>query len=286
MRLFYLVSIVVMLRKAFSFKNVARMGTLGVGIHVSTHQTRFASASVDLSTSNPLMQKSPTNQLPLFRDIKAEHVEPAIGVNLKRLKEDFQSLETVLRNPQEGESWGSRRIEFDYAGVVEKMEKIQEPLSFSWGVVGHLMGVSNSDELRSAHDKMQPEVIQTYQALGQSQPLFGALSALKQRQSVWAQLDEAQRRIVTSSLRSMENSGVGLPLAERELFNKLQLEAAELSTKFSNNVLDATKAFKKLITEKEAVKGLPPSALALAAQQVLPADRNLAICRALLAGTT
>ena len=269
MRVFFLHALVTlaMLRRAFSLKNVARMGTLGVGIHISS-QSRFASAtaSVDL-TSNPLLTKK--DQLPLFRDIKAEHVEPAIGLNLKKLKEDFSNLETVLRNPQEGESWGSRRIEYDYASVVERMEKIQEPLSFSWGVVGHLMGVSNSDELRSAHDKMQPEVIQTYQALGQSQPLFDALSALKQRQSVWAQLDEAQRRIVTSSLRSMENSGVGLPLAEREALNKLQLEAAELSTKFSNNVLDSTKAFKLRITEADKLKGLPTSALAAFAQKAV-----------------
>lgn len=59
--------------------------------------------------------------------------------------------------------------------------------------------------------------------------------------------------------------------AEKERFNAIAEELSQLSTKFSNNVLDATKAFKKLITEKEAVKGLPPSALALAAQQVLPA---------------
>lgn len=52
----------------------------------------------------------------------------------------------------------------------------------------------------------------------------------------------------------------------KERFNAIQQELSQLSTKFSNNLLDATKAFKKLITNKEAVKGLPPSALALAAQ--------------------
>lgn len=41
-----------------------------------------------------------------------------------------------------------------------------------------------------------------------------------------------------------------------------------LPLQFSNNLLDATKAFKKLITAKEDVEGLPESALALAAQQV------------------
>ncbi len=39
-----------------------------------------------------------------------------------------------------------------------------------------------------------------------------------------------------------------------------------LSTKFSENVLDATKQFEKLITNVDEIKGLPPSMLGLAAQ--------------------
>lgn len=65
----------------------------------------------------------------------------------------------------------------------------------------------------------------------------------------------------------MESSGVGLPAEQREKFNKLQLEAAELSTKFSNNVLDSTKQFKLSLTDKADVEGLPLSAKALYAQQ-------------------
>ena len=65
----------------------------------------------------------------------------------------------------------------------------------------------------------------------------------------------------------MQDSGVGLLDSQRESFNKLQLELAELSTKFSNNVLDSTKAFKLKITDVKEVEGLPSSALALAAQR-------------------
>ena len=56
--------------------------------------------------------------------------------------------------------------------------------------------------------------------------------------------------------------------ADKERFNQLAEELSQLSTKFSNNVLDATKAFRKLVTDKDVVAGLPRSALALAAQQV------------------
>ncbi|MGL4880357.1 MAG: M3 family metallopeptidase, partial [Waterburya sp.] len=82
----------------------------------------------------------------------------------------------------------------------------------------------------------------------------------------WDKLEPAQQRIVESSIRDFELSGVGLEGETKERFNQIQLELAELSTKFSNNVLDATKAFKLKLTDKKDVEGLPPSALGLMAQ--------------------
>jgi len=271
MRLLLFLVVLIMLRRALSFRRAALSGAvLAAGSFHSTSGTASqsrVSASAAILDANPLLKKK--GGLPAFNEIKAEDVVPAVASTLDQLKGDFQALEASLLNPQSGESWGTRRIEYDYEGVVEKMEKLQEPLSFTWGVVGHLMGVKNSDELRAAHEKMQPAVIEAYQSLGQSQALFKALTALKQRQSVWASLDEAQRRIVTSSIRSMRNSGVGLPLEERERFNKLQLEAGEISTKFSNNVLDSTKAFKLKIVDPLKVKGLPESAKAMFSQKAV-----------------
>ena len=206
---------------------------------------------------NPLLLQS---GLPKFKQIAPAHVTSAISENLHELKSEFSKLEDVLKNPQTGDSWGTRRIEYDYPTVIERLEKIQSPLAYSWGVVGHLMGVKNSPELRDAHQSMQPEVVKVYQHIGQSQPLFTALSALKKRQSVWGRLDETQQRIVTSALRQMENSGVGLDESKRKIFNEMQLELSTLSTKFNNNVLDSTKAFKLKLTDPADVDGLPDSA--------------------------
>lgn len=154
-----------------------------------------------------------------------------------------------------------------YENVVERLEKIQAPLSYSWGVVGHLMGVKNSEDLRKAHTIMQPAVIEANQQMGQNEIVFKAFSALKR--DLWKNLDEAQQRIVDSSIKQMQSSGVDLPPSQREQFNKLQLEAAELSTKFSNNLLDSTKQFQLRLTNVADVDGLPHSAKALAAQNAI-----------------
>ena len=69
-----------------------------------------------------------------------------------------------------------------------------------------------------------------------------------------------------SEIRDAELAGVALTGASKERFNEIQKRLAQLSTDFSNNVLDATKAFSVRLTKKEEVDGLPPSALALSAQ--------------------
>jgi oligopeptidase A len=246
-------------------------GLLSASMFSNAHNRRAACDSVrkvsSIAITNPLLNK---NSLPLFKEITAVDILPAIQHDLSQLKTDFSNLECSLSGK------ATDKVEFNYPNVVESMEKMQAPLSYSWGVVGHLMGVQNSDDLRKAHDEIQPAVIEINQQIGQSQVMFRALSALRDTQVQWDGLDECQRRIVSSSIRGMEASGVGLEPVQREQFNKLQLELAELSTKFSNNVLDSTKLFKLKVTDKEQIAGLPESARALAAQQAVGAGDTTA----------
>ena len=127
-----------------------------------------SSSSVD-AQNNPLLLQS---GLPKFQKIEPSHVVPAIEHQLATFAKDFEQFEKILNNPQQGEVWGKKRMEYDYEMVVEYLEKLQAPISYSWGCVGHLMGVRNSPELRSAHESMQPRVVQVFQQVGQSQALF------------------------------------------------------------------------------------------------------------------
>ncbi|MEM8830658.1 MAG: M3 family metallopeptidase [Cyanobacteria bacterium P01_G01_bin.19] len=199
-------------------------------------------------TKNPLLIGK---GLPPFNDIKPEQVVPAMTQLLEELSAEVAKLEESVTP-----TW---------SGLVEPLTAIDERLGWSWGIVGHLMGVKNSPELREAYQKMQPEVIKFYTKLSQSKPLYEAFKGIKEG-AEWNKLESAQKRIVESSLRDFELSGVGLEGETKERFNQIQLESGELSTKFSNNVLDATKAFKLKLTDKKDVEGLPPSALGLMAQ--------------------
>ena len=189
--------------------------------------------------------------LPPFQQIQPEHVVPGITQLLAELEEKLAYLEANVIPTWEG--------------LVKPLEQIEERLSWSWGIVGHLMGVQNSPGLRQAYEAMQPEVVKFWNRMSQSQPIYKGFKAL-QSGSDWQQLEPSQQRIVQSALRDAELAGVGLEGEAKVRFNEIQLQLAELSTRFSNNVLDATKAFSLTLTQPEEVEGLPPSWKALAAQ--------------------
>jgi oligopeptidase A len=199
-------------------------------------------------THNPLLIGK---GLPPFDQIKPEQVVPAMTEVLQELEAKLTDVEANLAPTWEG--------------LVLPLTEIEERLGWTWGIVGHLMGVKNSPELRQAYEEIQPEVVKFINRFSQSQALYKGFKQIRDSET-WDTLEPAQKRIVESALRDAELSGVGLEGEKRDRFNQIQLELAEISTKFSNNVLDATQAFQLKLTEPAEVDGLPASALSLAAQ--------------------
>jgi oligopeptidase A len=156
-------------------------------------------------------------------------------------------------------------VEPTWSSAVERTTALTEPLGWAWSVVNHLMGVQNCDDLRRAHAAVQQEVVTAFMAVGQSAALYRALTTLR-ASAAWAGLDEAQQRIVAASIRQAEHAGVGLEGDARARFQAIELELADLSTRFGNQLLDATKAFAIDLTAAAEIDGLPPTARAAAAQ--------------------
>lgn len=208
------------------------------------------------TTENPLLIGK---GLPPFAEIKPEQIVPAMTQLLAQVDQELTELEA--------------KVQPTWSGLVEPLDRLSDRLTWSWGIVGHLMGVKNSPELREAYESMQPQVIQFFNKLSQSQPIYNAFKALHSSQD-WDKLEPAQKRIVETAIKDAELSGIGLEGEKRERFNAIQLELGELSTKFSNHVLDATKAFSLDLTAKEEIDGLPPSLISLAAQTARDAGQE------------
>jgi oligopeptidase A len=197
-------------------------------------------------TDNPLLV---TDGLPRFDRIKSEHVVPAVRKVLADAEARFAEIEKTVQP-----TWES---------AVESLDDLNTPFQYAWSPVSHLLGVFNSPELRKAHEEVLPEVVTFSLRVGQSEPIYRALKGIKEGPA-WSSLKGAQKRIVDHKILDAELSGIGLSGEKRERFNAIAQDMSQLTTDFSNHVLDATKAFSITLVDRSDIEGLPPSLLRLA----------------------
>jgi oligopeptidase A len=189
------------------------------------------------------------------------HIPELIGELEAELTALEQRLQTRLA---ELDASGGPDELFHWHELMDPLQRLAERLRWSWGAVSHLNGVCNSPELREAHAGQQAAVVSFGNRAGQSRLIYRALQRLEQqhraaRADAPGHLDGAQERILAAELRDMQLRGVGLSGAEQEAFNTASQELAELSTRFGNQVLDATNGWTLLLREPAEVDGLPGS---------------------------
>ena len=201
-----------------------------------------------MSETNPLLE---THELPPFERIEASHVEPAIDELLGRSRSAIADIEGVT-----APSW---------ANTAEALEALQDALAQAWSPIGHLHGVADSDALRDAYNACLPKLSEFRTELGQNDRLFAAYETLRSSPE-YESLPPARQKAINNTLRDFRLSGIDLPKAEQKRFAEVSKRLSELSAKFSENVLDATQAWSKNVTNEIELAGLPDTALGLARQ--------------------
>ncbi|MBV9360249.1 MAG: oligopeptidase A, partial [Betaproteobacteria bacterium] len=186
---------------------------------------------------NPLLDFS---GLPRFGELKPDHVAPAVD---QLLADGRSTVERVTAAPV---TWDA---------FVAPLEDANERMGRAWGQVAHLHAVLDSPELREAYNANLPKVTQYWTELGQNQALFEKYKHLAASPS-FASLSPARKRIVENALRDFRLGGADLPSEKKARFAAIQEELARSAARFSENLLDATKAFALVVDEKR-VGGIP-----------------------------
>ena len=198
-------------------------------------------------------------ELPKFTQFNVNEVEEDITFLLNNLEKDFYQLETKI-SQQTTTSSGEEL----YNLVIDEMEKVEHPLGFAWGIISHLLSVKNDEKLREIYEKLQPKIIELNNKMSQSHIVYKALEKILESKS----LSGVRKRIVDAVLHSMKSNGIGLEEEKKNKLHKLKLRLAELSTKFSNNVMDSTKEFSLYIADDaENMSKMPNGARELFSQQ-------------------
>lgn len=185
--------------------------------------------------------------LPEFSKIKPEHVEPALDEML------FQGRKLTEKLLKENN-------DYSWENLIYPLELMDNQLEKMWGPVSHLNGVANTPELRDAYTACLPKLSEYSTEMGQNKALFLALQQIQDKQEELG-LDSAQIKSVENSLKGFRLSGVDLPDDKKQRFAEVSKELSTLTSKYSDNVLDATNAWAKQINDPEQLAGLPDSAL-------------------------
>ncbi|WP_161866736.1 oligopeptidase A [Pseudomonas yangonensis] len=199
-----------------------------------------------MTANNPLLQDF---DLPPYSQIKPEHVEPAVD---QILADSRAAIAKLLEQQQTNPSW---------EGLVLALDELGARLGRAWSPVSHLNSVCNSPELRAAYEACLPKLSEYWTEMGQNKPLFQAYEALAQSPAA-ADFDVAQKTILEHALRDFRLSGIDLPAEQQKRYGEIQMRLSELTSKFSNQLLDATQAWTKHVTDEARLSGLTDSAKA------------------------
>ncbi len=193
---------------------------------------------------NPLLDFT---GLPRFAEIKPDHVAPAID---QLLAENRALIARLL----------SDRAQPTWQNFIVPMENANERLSRAWGPVGHLNAVMNSPELREVYNAMLPKITQYYAELGQNLALFGKFKVLRNSPE-FAGLNAARKKVIENELRDFRLGGAELPEDKKARYLEIQERLSKLSSRFSDNLLDATNDYTLIIENKDEMSGLPEDVL-------------------------
>jgi len=191
--------------------------------------------------------------LPLpFDRVKPEHAGEAIEVLIAEAR---ARIDAIAAEP------GPRT----YANTLGALDTATEPLDRAVSVVRHLESVASTPELRAAWNAAQPAVTAFHAGIPLNEGLWQALQSYAETEDARA-LEGVRRRFLTKTLEAFERHGAALPAEQKQRLEALDVELATLTTRFAQNVLDATAAWDMVIEDEARLAGLPDSAREAARQ--------------------
>lgn len=199
------------------------------------------------TSSNPLLKLG--FDLPFDR-LKAEHVEPAIAQLLNLSQRRIEAIERDSTPPT-------------YANTLGRLDVATEELELAMTVIGHLESVATSEALRDAYNQVTPEVSAFYASIPLRPALWQRLVAFGETAEARS-LDPVHARYLKKTVDHFRRQGAELGDPEKRRLEAISRSLADLTSRFSQNVVASTAEFELLIDDEKRLGGLPDAARAQA----------------------
>ncbi|OAL86804.1 oligopeptidase A [Acinetobacter sp. SFD] len=134
--------------------------------------------------------------------------------------------------------------------ILEHVDTLENNMSEAWGILSHLNAVKNNAETRDVYQALLPGLSEYYTQLGQHTALYQTYQHIHDA-PIFNELPAAQQSAIKLALRDFKLSGVALEGEAKKRFAEISARLSQLSSDFSNHVLDATQAYFRPLNEDE-----------------------------------
>ena len=206
---------------------------------------------------NPFLQNS---KLPNWQIMKAEFAKAAIETSISEANSNIASIKALSDSA------------LNYANCIEALDNCSKNLDKAWNWLNHLQSVADTPELRKAINEITPYVTKFYASINLDSSLYAKIAAYS-KSAEGRSLTGYRARLLSETLLDFELGGANLPDDKKKRLIEIGSQLSIKAQKFSENVLDDTKAYTLQLSSADDLDGLPATAI--------EAARNRAIKRGL-----
>ena len=212
-----------------------------INVHAQTPKEEAA--------TNPLLKEWNTPyQTPPFDEIKTEHYLPAIQYAIQQAKTELKYLKQIKQTP-------------NFKNTIEKLDNTGALLNRISGIFFNMLYCNATPELQQLAQQISPMVTEYSNDISLDPELFARVKFVYDNHG---ELTPEQMRLLEKTYRSFVDNGALLSPEDKEKYREISTNLSKLTLQFSENVLAATNAYYKNVTDVAQLAGLPESALAVA----------------------
>lgn len=198
---------------------------------------------------------------PTFAGITASGLGASVRAALERAQGEIDDLAAGRGTPA------------TYDATIQRLDDIVQWVEEELAPVTVLLSVAETPELRRAYNAVLPEIAAFWSRLPLHRGLWAAVRDFSATPEAEA-LGPLRRRNLDRLMQQFRSAGADLGDEARGRVQEIRVELSRLERRFSENVLDATEAFRLHITDDERprLEGIPDTALELARHKARAKD--------------
>ena len=188
-----------------------------------------------------------------FQEIKEENYLPA-----------FQEL--IAQSEKEIDAIANNSAEATFENTIEALAYSGEQLDRVSSIFFNLNSAETNDEIQKIAQEVSPILTEFSSKISQNEKLFQRIKKVfDEKENL--DLNEEQKTLLNETYKGFVRNGALLNEEDKKKLEKIDIDLSVKSLNFGQNVLAATNAYFKHITNKEDLAGVPEPILAQYAEE-------------------